>query len=66
MTYPISATRADTEQWRHTHGKCVPASKSVRFQSIDHARFVLNIHHGHGPGCQQFFAALSHLSGVCG
>ncbi|MGO4615325.1 hypothetical protein AB4305_12725 [Nocardia sp. 2YAB30] len=53
-------TLADAEQWRHFHRSCY-AETPIR--SLDQARFVTNVHAGHGHTCLQYFAATAYIMG---
>lgn len=53
-------TLADADQWRHTHRRC---SGEGPFRSLEQARFVSNIHSGHGPACLQYLAAHAYSLG---
>ncbi|MGO4614129.1 hypothetical protein AB4305_17175 [Nocardia sp. 2YAB30] len=55
----MTITLADAEQWRHFHSKCW---QDGFFRSFDHARFVLDIHSGHGPSCLQYLSASAYIS----
>ncbi|MEU2106518.1 hypothetical protein [Nocardia sp. NPDC019255] len=52
-------TLADTEMWRHNHRHC---HHDGTFRSLDEARFVSNVHSGHGPACLQYLAAHAYSS----
>lgn len=53
-------TLADAEQWRHFHRHC---HSEGTFRSLDHARFVANVHGGHGPTCLQYLSAAAYSFG---
>lgn len=53
-------TLADADQWRHTHRHC---HHDGLFRSINEARFVSNVHSGHGPSCKQYLAAHAYSQG---
>ncbi|WP_280364260.1 hypothetical protein [Nocardia abscessus] len=51
---------ADAEMWRHTHRQC---HHDGAFRSLKEARFVANVHGGHGPGCKQYLSAAAFSTG---
>lgn len=57
----MTITLADAEQWRHFHRSCFA---EVGFRSLEQARFVANIHSGHGPTCLQYLAAAAYSFGA--
>lgn len=57
------ASRGDrVNVWRERHRICEDSPQPI--DSLDEARTVLSEHAGHGPGCQQYLAALSRTSTV--
>ncbi|WP_454199618.1 hypothetical protein [Nocardia sp. Marseille-Q1738] len=56
----MTATQADADQWRHFHRNC---HHDGIFRSIEQARFVANVHSGHGPTCLQYLSASAYSQG---
>jgi hypothetical protein len=55
------AAAPDTlDRWR-----AQPCTNTM-IESIEHARFGMSMHGGHGPGCEFYLAALERASAVCG
>ncbi|WP_327110646.1 hypothetical protein OHB12_23010 [Nocardia sp. NBC_01730] len=56
----MTITLADAEQWRHFHRNCYAEGA---FRSPEQARFVLNVHSGHGETCLQYLSASAYSFG---
>lgn len=56
------STAHQREQWDIIHRFCDDCPTPIA--SLEEARRVLTVHAGHGPGCQQYLAALSRVSEV--
>ncbi|MBF6075540.1 hypothetical protein ACWEPH_13525 [Nocardia beijingensis] len=57
----MSISLADAEQWRRMHRNC---AMDGSFRSLEQARFVANVHYGHGPGCKQYLSAAAYSFGL--
>ncbi len=58
---PMTISFADADHWRMTHRDCAIDGS---FRSLEQARFVANIHSGHGPGCKQYLSAAAYSFGL--
>lgn len=66
MTTPTTnrPTTIQTDLWRDRHRFCTDIPDPI--DDLDEARFVLDQHTGHGPGCPRYLTALTRASAVIG
>ncbi|WP_158607902.1 hypothetical protein [Nocardia panacis] len=57
----MSASPTSPERHAWTSQQC----GDTWITGLDHARVVLTVHGGHGPGCNAYLAALGRASSVC-
>ncbi|MBF6296163.1 hypothetical protein IU459_01235 [Nocardia amamiensis] len=57
----MNISLADADQWRMAHRNC---AMDGSFRSLEQARFVANIHSGHGPSCKQYLSATAYSFGL--
>lgn len=52
----------DRDRWYNQGSSCINTPPPI--ENLDHARYLLNLHSGHGCQCKPFLAALSRSSGA--